>query len=130
MYIRMKSQRPFAFAGLWDVWRSPDGSETPTCTIITGRPNSLVANIHDRMPAILREEDVARWLEPGEADPQALRELLGKPYPAEEMEATPVGKAVNVATHEGPDCIESITAEQTDQQAEPPKPKDPQQTLF
>src|SRR5438128_1258637 len=47
MYVRMKSRKPFAFAGLWDVWRPPDGSELPTCTIITGEPNELLKSIHD-----------------------------------------------------------------------------------
>ena len=47
----------FAFAGLWERWRDPAGESIETCTILTTKPNSLVANVHDRMPVILKLED-------------------------------------------------------------------------
>jgi putative SOS response-associated peptidase YedK len=54
--IAMKDGRPFTFAGLWENWKDPDSGEwLPTCTIITGEPNELVAQIHPRMPVILPE---------------------------------------------------------------------------
>src|SRR2546429_3800940 len=43
----------FAFAGLWDEWRSPDGEIIESCTILTTGPNVLVADLHDRMPVIV-----------------------------------------------------------------------------
>jgi len=56
----------FAFAGLWDRWRDPNNNNLlETCTILTTRPNSLVAGVHDRMPAILDPDDYERWLDPG-----------------------------------------------------------------
>ena len=60
----------FAFAGLWERWRQPDQTILETCAILTTPPNSLVAEVHDRMPAILHEEDYERWLDPGITDPQ------------------------------------------------------------
>jgi putative SOS response-associated peptidase YedK len=52
--IAMKDGRPFTFAGLWEGWRDPESGEwLRTCTIITGEPNELVAQIHPRMPVIL-----------------------------------------------------------------------------
>ena len=54
----------FAFAGLWDSWRSPEGQNVETCTIITTTPNSLCAEVHDRMPAILPEEPTTYGLTP------------------------------------------------------------------
>jgi putative SOS response-associated peptidase YedK len=89
MHIRLKSGDIFAFAGLWETWRSPDGSVIPSCTLITTQPNELMADIHDRMPVILRPEDYQRWLDPLERDTGELVELL-KPYPAAEMQARPV----------------------------------------
>jgi len=52
----MRDGVPFAFAGLWERW---DKGEAPieTCTIITGEPNSLLAELHNRMPVILEPED-------------------------------------------------------------------------
>src|SRR5439155_13144753 len=66
MYIRMKSGKPFAFAGLWDRWKSPDGSELLSCTIVTGKPNEMVADIHDRMPVILTGDACEKWVDPSE----------------------------------------------------------------
>jgi putative SOS response-associated peptidase YedK len=52
--IAMKDERPFTFAGLWENWKDPEsGDWLRTCTIITGEPNELVAQIHPRMPVIL-----------------------------------------------------------------------------
>jgi putative SOS response-associated peptidase YedK len=54
--IGMKDDSPFVFAGLWEVWKEPATEEwLQTCTIITGEPNELVAQIHTRMPVILAE---------------------------------------------------------------------------
>jgi putative SOS response-associated peptidase YedK len=66
----------FAFAGLWDRWRDPSNNILETCSILTTRPNSLVADIHDRMPAILRVEDYERWPDPGIIDPKAVLDCL------------------------------------------------------
>ncbi len=46
-YIALKSRRPFGFAGLWDMWTSPDGKEIKSCTIITTEANDLLKPIHD-----------------------------------------------------------------------------------
>jgi putative SOS response-associated peptidase YedK len=52
--IAMKDGRPFTFAGLWENWKDPESGEwLRTCTIITGEPNELVAQIHPKMPVIL-----------------------------------------------------------------------------
>ena len=110
MYIRMKGGKPFAFGGLWERWNSPDGSEVRSCTIITGKPNELVRDIHDRMPLIIPGELYKRWLEPAEVSPEQVEEML-KPYPAVEMEAVPVSRLVNSPKVDEPRCIESVTAE-------------------
>ena len=108
MYIRRRDRKPFAFAGLWEVWRSADGTELPTCAIVTGEPNALVKSIHDRMPVILTPEAMRKWLDPAELPPDELLKLLN-PYPAEEMEATPVSRAVNNARTDSKECIEAIS---------------------
>jgi putative SOS response-associated peptidase YedK len=104
MYIRLASGKPFAFAGLWDLWNSPDGSEIYSCTIITTTPNSFMESIHNRMPVILPEEAYSQWLETGEVAPERLQGLL-RPYPAEEMTAYPVSRSVNSPANESAECI-------------------------
>ncbi len=104
MYIKLASGKPFAFAGLWEVWHSPDGSVIPSATIITTHPNALMEPIHNRMPVILPQEAYDVWLTTGEQDPELLSSLL-KPYPPEEMVAHPVSTLVNDPKNELPDCI-------------------------
>jgi putative SOS response-associated peptidase YedK len=104
VYISLKSKRLFGFAGLYEHWRSPDGKDIRTCTIIMTDSNDLVRPIHDRMPVILPEAAEARWIDPGEGDRARLQALL-KPYPAEEMDAYDVTTVVNNTHHDAPDCI-------------------------
>jgi putative SOS response-associated peptidase YedK len=53
---------PFAFAGIWDAWKRPDGTYVETFAIVTTEPNELVAQIHDRLALILHPKDYDRWL--------------------------------------------------------------------
>jgi putative SOS response-associated peptidase YedK len=79
----------FGFAGLYDTWRSPEGELLYTYTIITTRPNELVAQAHDRMPVILPRGQEQAWLDPEVEDPFFLQSLL-EPYPAELMQMSKV----------------------------------------
>jgi len=103
-YIALKSREPFGFAGLWETWTSPDGAEIKSCTIITTEANELLRQIHDRMPVILTGEAEAVWLDPTIQEPARLLPLL-KPYPAQEMEAYPVSRLVNLPTYDAPECV-------------------------
>jgi putative SOS response-associated peptidase YedK len=103
--ILMKDHQPFAMAGIWDEWISPDGEIIRTFSILTTGPNDLMARIHDRMPVILLPEDEARWLTEPVAEKLA---TLLKPYPAERMEAYPVSKHVNSPRNDDPGVLEAV----------------------
>jgi putative SOS response-associated peptidase YedK len=107
MYIRLASGDPFAFAGLWENWHGPDGSQILSCTIITTSPNDMIREIHNRMPVILPEDGYKLWLDPEERNPQELDGLL-RPYPASQLTAYPVSKLVNSPQNELPDCIKPV----------------------
>jgi putative SOS response-associated peptidase YedK len=107
IYIRLIDARPFAFAGLWESWSPPDGSELRTCTIITTQPNSLLEPIHNRMPVILNPEVYNKWLNPNDMLPSQLNELLVS-YPADEMIAIPVSKLVNSPQYDSVEIIKPI----------------------
>jgi putative SOS response-associated peptidase YedK len=83
----------FAFAGLWDRWRDPNNNVVETCTILTTRPNPLVADVHDRMRAILNPEDYERWLDPGITNSEIVLDCL-KPFDAALMRKYPVSPRV------------------------------------
>jgi putative SOS response-associated peptidase YedK len=103
-FIHKTDRKPFAFAGLWDSWNGPDGSQVKTCTIITTEPNDLTSLIHNRMPVILHPRDYAKWLDPSPQTPENMAPLL-KPYPAEEMNAYVVSTMVNKPENDIPELV-------------------------
>ena len=103
-FIHMKDRKPFAFAGLWDSWNSPDGSQVKSCTIITTEPNELMAIIHNRMPVILHPRDYAKWLDPAAQTPDQLKPLI-KSFPADIMNAYPVSTLVNTPANDAPELV-------------------------
>ena len=103
-FVRMRDDRLFAFAGLWDRWESPDKGVIETCTILTTAANAVLSPIHDRMPVILPPAEYARWLDPGLLDTDSLGPLL-VPFPAEDMLASPVSPRVNAPTVDDEKCM-------------------------
>jgi putative SOS response-associated peptidase YedK len=97
----------FAFAGLWERWRDPAGEFVETCTILTTKPNSLIADVHDRMPVILRTEDYDLWLDPGVTDAARVADCL-KPFEPRLMKKYPVSTRVNRAENDDPECAQEV----------------------
>ncbi|PZT54112.1 SOS response-associated peptidase [Paenibacillus silvae] len=93
MRILMKDDRLFSLAGLYDTWTDQDGKKLSTCTIITTEPNSLMEDIHNRMPVILHPDNEAEWLGRDNDDVNSLLGLL-KPYEAAKMRVYEVSKEV------------------------------------
>lgn len=107
MCIRMKTQKSFMFAGLFSVWKNEKGEEFPSFTIITTAPNELMAEIHTRMPVILKEKRFDEWLDRENKNTDDLKKLLVA-YPSSQMEAFPVSKYVSNSRNEGPECMKKI----------------------
>ena len=103
IYVRLRGGGLFAFAGLWEEWKPPDGPAIRSFTIITVEPNELISKFHHRMAAVLKPEEESEWLNP-KNDVADVVKLL-KPYPAEEMEAFAVSRAVNSPSFDDPSCI-------------------------
>jgi putative SOS response-associated peptidase YedK len=100
----------FAFAGLWDRWRSPLGEIIESCTILTTSSNSLVAEIHDRMPVILKPDDYDLWLDPGFRDTASLSGML-KPFDPTRMRRYPVSTRVNQVQNDDAECAKPLERE-------------------
>jgi putative SOS response-associated peptidase YedK len=103
-HFGMQDDSLFAFAGLWDRWRDPAGAVIESCSILTTTPNSLLADMRDRMPVILRPEHYDLWLDPGFKDVKALAEVLA-PFDAGKMRRFPVSTRINAVTNDDPDCV-------------------------
>ncbi|MDN7244941.1 SOS response-associated peptidase [Planococcus shenhongbingii] len=107
MRIKLKSGEPFAFAALWESWKSPEGKTVNTCSILTTKANELMGSIHDRMPVILSKEAEKVWLDPKVQDEEVLGNLL-KPFDSAQLEAYEVSDAVNSPKNNGPELIQKV----------------------
>ena len=106
--IVRESGEPFAFAGLWAVWKDPDGNTVPSCTIITTEANDLLRPIHHRMPVILPRQMEEFWLDRDVQDAAALEDAL-KADPSELMQTYQISTLVNSPRNNGPQVLEPVT---------------------
>lgn len=111
-FIRPKSGRPLAMAGLYEIWRDPEKpDEDPdrfrwTCTVLTTQAEDDLGRIHDRMPLMVAPDRRSRWLDPA-TDRATLLDLLVPAAPGS-LEAYPVSPAVNNVRNNGPDLVRPL----------------------
>jgi putative SOS response-associated peptidase YedK len=102
--------RYFVLSGLWDEWKSPDGEIIDNCTILTTSPNSLVSDLHDRMPVIVQPDKYDLWLDPDVTNFELIRGIM-KPYDAELMRRYPVSRRLNNSQNDDAESVTPITLE-------------------
>jgi putative SOS response-associated peptidase YedK len=119
MFVHRRDGEPLAFAGLWEVWKVPEGTDGAaiagvgddgwlrSCVIVTTQANDLLTPIHERMPVVLPESAWDDWLDPTNDDIDAVRSLL---VPARDdlFEVWPVSSAVNKADNNTPDLVRPV----------------------
>ncbi|HYH99880.1 SOS response-associated peptidase [Hyalangium sp.] len=109
-FFHRKDRKPFALAGLWEEWTSPEtGEVVRTCSLLTTGPNALIAPIHDRMPVILSPAGQQQWLRPEPVEAAELQPLLVS-CPDDFLDAYEVARVVNSPTNDVPECIERVAA--------------------
>jgi putative SOS response-associated peptidase YedK len=97
----LAGEEPFAFAGIWD----PAIDNLPeTYCLLTTQPNELVAKVHDRMPVILTQATMPRWIGDQPLADEAYRSLVS-PLEATAMESRPVSRFVSNSRNEGPEYL-------------------------
>ncbi|HEX7176988.1 MAG TPA: SOS response-associated peptidase [Pyrinomonadaceae bacterium] len=104
-FFRMRDERSFGFAGLWEHWEGEGGKVINSFTILTTEANEVLRPVHDRMPVILHPEDYELWLGAGARELDLVKEML-RPYTSGEMVGYPVGVAVNSPRNQGAGLIE------------------------
>ena len=104
-FFRMRDERPFGFAGLWERWEGEGGRVLNSCAILTTEANEVLRPVHDRMPVILHPEDYELWLDSDVRKLDLVKEVL-RPYPAGEMTGYPVGASVNSPRNQGAGLVE------------------------
>ncbi len=97
-----------AFAGIWDRWRSPDGSYQESAAIITRPAVEFLATVHHRMPTFLPRERWDAWLDPALNKVDEIRGLMDLAEPALGLSAYPVSSRVNSTANNGSQLIAPI----------------------
>jgi putative SOS response-associated peptidase YedK len=95
------------FAGLWDLWRAPNGTVLKSFAIITTTANDLLALLHRRMPVLLGPDRWAAWLGDKSVDDAGLKAML-RPYPGAGMACWPVDRKVGNVRNDSPDLFTPI----------------------
>jgi putative SOS response-associated peptidase YedK len=106
-HFGMQDDSLFAFAGIWDRWKNPQGEIIETCSILTTTPNVLLADVHDRMPVIMPVEHYDLWLDPGFKNTDDLKGLL-RPYEPSLMRRYPVSTRVNLVKNDDQECAAEL----------------------
>ena len=106
-HFAMKDNALFAFAGIWDRWKSPTGQVLESCSILTTAPNELMEDVHDRMPVILPPRHYQTWLTAPSTEAKRLVGLL-VPFDASVMHRYPVSSLVNKPENDLAKCAEEV----------------------
>jgi putative SOS response-associated peptidase YedK len=105
-FVHRPDGEPYAFAGLWEVWKGPDKDREPlrSCTIITTTANGPMGEVHDRMPVILPASEWDTWLDRDNDDLDLLGRLL-VPAAPELIAMRPVSTEVNSVRNDDPGLV-------------------------
>ena len=118
-FVRLKSGRPMAFAGLWESWMGPNGEEMETAAIVTTAASRSIAHIHDRMPVIVAPDAFDFWLDPN-VDGEMAAAVIA-PAPDALLEAYEVSSAVNRTANDSALLLEPLREPEAAEVVEKPK---------
>jgi putative SOS response-associated peptidase YedK len=104
--VRGRDSDLFSMAGIWEHWENSEtGDVIESCAILTTRPNSVVGELHDRMPVIIKPESYPTWLDPNIQSQEQLTPLM-EPYPNEKTVIQPINREVNNPANDNPSVIQ------------------------
>lgn len=103
-FIRYASGKPMMFAGLYESWKNENASALNTSTIITRTAVGTIAKIHDRMPVILHDDAIEKWISPKINEIDKILTILNE-IDVSEIETIPVSTIVNNLLIDTPECI-------------------------
>ena len=107
MYYQLQDNSPFAFAGIWGHGIAPSGNNVKRFSVITTGANTLIGQVHHRMPVILSEESADAWLDQSKKNSLSLLSML-IPFPSGSMQAYRVSRSVNRSGIDEKKAIEPV----------------------
>ncbi len=102
-----RSDGVICFGGLMETWTGTNGSEFDSGCILTTNANKAIAQVHHRMPVVIRQEDFARWLDCRNYEPRDMADLL-QPVEEDFFDIIPVSDKVNKVANAGPDVQDRV----------------------
>jgi putative SOS response-associated peptidase YedK len=103
--VRLKEEPIMSLAGIWEHWKSKEGTQDVTSfAIITTDANEAMQSIHSRMPVILNRNEEDFWLHSENAHSTELKKLL-KPCPPDWMDIYPISTMVNSPINNRPEVL-------------------------
>jgi putative SOS response-associated peptidase YedK len=106
-YFTLSNDKPFAFAGLWEIWTGENEAEFRSCTIVTTDATESVKLVHHRMPVILKLDYYDQWLDAKNLNVSGIQKILHDGI-VTELSSWPVSSQVNSVKNNGPENIERI----------------------
>ena len=107
IYIQHAEREIFAFAGLWESWKNPEGEWLKSCAILTTEANEKLRPIHHRMAVILEPPDQNLWLSPRELLPGEWLPLMAGPE-SEQLKLHEVSTDVNRPANDNPTLVAPV----------------------
>ncbi len=103
--ISLVSDEIMSVAGIWEIWKKPEGSALESFTILTTQANDFMKNIHDRMPVLLDLKSESDWLDSTISNQEAINPLL-KPCPNKWLKSHPISTRINNPRNNSLDLIQ------------------------
>ncbi|SPH22247.1 Putative SOS response-associated peptidase YedK [Ascidiaceihabitans donghaensis] len=106
-YITRRDEAPLMFAAVWQDWAGADtAAPIRTCAAVTVAANVAMSAVHHRMPVVLEQNQVPKWL--GEQGKGAA--TLMRAAPEDTLRWHRVDRAVNSNRASGAQLIEPLSA--------------------
>jgi len=96
----------FSFAAIWEYWQDGAGNELQSCATLTTESVGAMAQIHQRMPVVIRHENHATWLNHGSESTDNAMDCIAEMDTG--FEIYPVSLQVNNSRNEGAALIEPL----------------------
>ena len=104
-YFHCPDEEVVSIAGLWSVWRAPDGADVLSCALLTREAAPAIASIHHRMPVVLAPSAYADWLAPRTSPAEVAAMIAGS---RADIVAHRVSTRVNSTRDDTPELIEAV----------------------
>jgi putative SOS response-associated peptidase YedK len=107
-FISRDDGKLISFAGIFDLWQSPEGEIRESVSIITRDAEGELGTIHNRMPVCMPKDRWEQWLDQTLNNTEGITSLMSLPNPQEHLRFWPVRDLINSIRNSGPELAEPV----------------------